>query len=117
MQQRLKPASRAARAEIVAAELLAQFLVAVDEAQALLNRPLGIEIPSGACSWAQKQNVGSKRSLVMAPSHGLRVNPGFPGGAVYSAASPHATRPHFAGAVASIATACSPAAISRDSAA
>jgi hypothetical protein len=64
----LKPAAGAAGTQIVAAELLDQFLVAMHEAQSLLDRGFRIEIPSGACSTAQKQNPVSNSRFFMASS-------------------------------------------------
>ena len=54
-QQRLKPMAGAAGAGVITAEFLDQFLVAVDHAQTTLDLGFRVEIPSGACSGAQKQ--------------------------------------------------------------
>ena len=74
-QQRLKPAIRAAGAGVVAAELFEEFLVAVDDAEAALDVGFRVESPSGACSAAQKQKRGSKRSWRMGASSGDRARP------------------------------------------
>jgi hypothetical protein len=55
-QHRLKPTARPTRARITPPELLHQFLVAMDHAQAALHARLGVEIPADACSLVQKQN-------------------------------------------------------------
>jgi hypothetical protein len=47
------------------AELLDQFLVAVDKAQTLLDGGLRVKTPSGVCSAVQKQNRGSSECLFM----------------------------------------------------
>jgi hypothetical protein len=49
MQQRLKPAARAADAEVVAAELFGELDVAVDDPDATLDAGLGRERTCGAC--------------------------------------------------------------------
>ena len=49
MQQFLKPAVGAARAEVVAAELLEEFLVTVDHAVAAADMGFGRVTPSSAC--------------------------------------------------------------------
>jgi hypothetical protein len=54
-QHRLKPAPGTAGAQIVSPKLLDQFLVAMDDAQTLLDRCFGVESPAGVCSTAQKQ--------------------------------------------------------------
>jgi hypothetical protein len=46
MQQRLKPAARSARAQVIAAELFSQFLAAVDDAQSAFDTGFGGETPS-----------------------------------------------------------------------
>jgi len=46
--------ARIARAGIVAAELLDQFFVAIDEARSAFDLRLAVESPSGVCSSIQK---------------------------------------------------------------
>src|SRR5262245_21063693 len=67
-QQRLKAASGAAGAGVLAAQLLEQFLVAMDDAVAALHLCFGVESPGGACSASQKQYGASKRSRRMVAS-------------------------------------------------
>jgi hypothetical protein len=59
-QQRLKPATGAAWAQIRSTEFLNQLLVAVHDAQAALDAGFGVKNPSGACSAGQKQNRDSR---------------------------------------------------------
>jgi hypothetical protein len=57
MQQFLKPLVRSARAGVVAAELLEQLLVAVDDADAALDVRLG-RVAAAALAGALKRRAG-----------------------------------------------------------
>ena len=50
----LEALARPARARVIAAELLDEFLVAMDDAIAALDPGFAVESPSGVCSSAQK---------------------------------------------------------------
>jgi hypothetical protein len=67
-QHRLKPPARLAGAKVVAAELLKELLVAVDEALATLDAALGVESPADACSSGQKEKLSLSSCRRMAPS-------------------------------------------------
>src|SRR5690349_19831913 len=99
MQQRLKPASRSARTRIVAPELFAQFLVAVDDAVAASDAGFGRESPapfagdfkSGSrrvdvVSWRRPPRIEKGRSISASP---LRDSPA----ASYSPVTPSLTVP------------------------
>jgi hypothetical protein len=60
----LETLARSAWAWIVAAQLLDQFLVAMDEAKTALNAGFAVESPSGACSSIQKLKFWSLRRMV-----------------------------------------------------
>src|SRR5262249_20080618 len=55
MQHFLKPATGAAGAEVVAAEFLAQLLVAMDDSATSLDLSFAQGTPGVACPWAQKE--------------------------------------------------------------
>jgi len=60
MQHFLKRLAASARAQIVTAELLDEFLVAVNDAEAAFHAGFGWETLSGAYSSARKQPSSSK---------------------------------------------------------
>jgi hypothetical protein len=74
MQHFLKRPAASARARIVAAELLDELLVAVDDAAAASHGSFGGETLSGACSSAQKQ-LSSLTSSILCMVHLLPAGP------------------------------------------
>jgi hypothetical protein len=66
----LKSASRAARTQIVAPELLGQFVVAVHDAVAAPHLRLGRITPASACARVRKDGSRSKSSRRMMASYG-----------------------------------------------
>ena len=66
-QQRLEPLARPARAQVVPADLLDQFLVAVDDPPAAFHLRFAGESPSGVCSSARKKRLVGLVLLVHGP--------------------------------------------------
>ncbi|MGA7885832.1 MAG: hypothetical protein WCA44_08825, partial [Acidobacteriaceae bacterium] len=60
MQHFLKPASRATGAQIVAAQLLQEFLIAVDNAESRASRSFQMGSPCGAC-WSFRRGIRLSR--------------------------------------------------------
>src|SRR2546429_4114274 len=75
MQHFLKPAARVARAWIVPAHLVREFLVAVNQPLAALHVGFAQGTPGAACSSAQKESRASRsfRCLTIEPPGGGRA--------------------------------------------